>query len=145
MHKKKLNVLHGFLKPDGTLRCRRQRWPNCLASSSVPRHYTPGHFLWGYVKDRVYQTPVNNIDDLKTRITNAIATVDDATSGYGQSWNTDYMSYVPQKVHMSKCIEQFKKLCELVYLTVCRYILIILDYKVVVNLYVHPVYFLRLG
>ena len=33
-------------------------------------------FLWGYVKDRVFHTTVHDIDELKTRITDAIASVD---------------------------------------------------------------------
>ena len=33
-------------------------------------------FLWGFVKDNVYMRRVSNIDDLKARITTAIASVD---------------------------------------------------------------------
>ena len=33
-------------------------------------------FLWGFVKDNVYRRRVSNIDDLKARITTAIASVD---------------------------------------------------------------------
>jgi hypothetical protein len=33
-------------------------------------------FLWGYVRDIVYRTKVRNIDDLKHRIAEAIATID---------------------------------------------------------------------
>ena len=32
-------------------------------------------FLWGCVKDQVYNTPVGNIEDLKERIRNAVASV----------------------------------------------------------------------
>lgn len=35
-------------------------------------------FLWGYVKDIVYKTKVRDINDLKERIIDAIATVDEA-------------------------------------------------------------------
>ena len=35
-------------------------------------------FLWGYVKDIVYQTKVQDITNLKQRISNAIATIDKA-------------------------------------------------------------------
>jgi hypothetical protein len=35
-------------------------------------------FLWGYVKDIVYKTKVRHINDLKQRITDAIATVHEA-------------------------------------------------------------------
>jgi hypothetical protein len=33
-------------------------------------------FLWGYVTDIVYKTKVQDINDLKERITEAIATID---------------------------------------------------------------------
>jgi hypothetical protein len=32
-------------------------------------------FLWGYVKSSVFRTPVNGLDDLKTRIRNAISAI----------------------------------------------------------------------
>jgi hypothetical protein len=32
-------------------------------------------FLWGYVKDIVYKTPVTSLDELKLRIVGAIETV----------------------------------------------------------------------
>jgi hypothetical protein len=32
-------------------------------------------FLWGYVKDKVFSTPVEYITNLKTRITDAFATI----------------------------------------------------------------------
>lgn len=35
-------------------------------------------FLWGYVKDIVYKTKVHDINDLKERITDAIAIIDEA-------------------------------------------------------------------
>jgi hypothetical protein len=35
-------------------------------------------FLWGYVKDIVYKTKVRDINNLKERMTDAIATVDEA-------------------------------------------------------------------
>ena len=35
-------------------------------------------FLWGYVKDIVYRTKIRDITDLKQRITDAIATIDEA-------------------------------------------------------------------
>jgi hypothetical protein len=31
-------------------------------------HYPSGLFLWGYVKDKAYSTPVPDIDTLKARI-----------------------------------------------------------------------------
>jgi hypothetical protein len=35
----------------------------------------PDFFLWGYVKDTVYRTPVTSLDELKLRIVAAIETV----------------------------------------------------------------------
>jgi hypothetical protein len=35
-------------------------------------------FLWGYIKDIVYKTKVWDINDLKERFTDAIATLDEA-------------------------------------------------------------------
>jgi hypothetical protein len=32
-------------------------------------------FVWGYVKRNVFPTPVNGLDDLKTRIRNAISAI----------------------------------------------------------------------
>jgi hypothetical protein len=32
-------------------------------------------FLWGYVKSIVFRTPVNGLDELKTRIRNAISAI----------------------------------------------------------------------
>jgi hypothetical protein len=32
-------------------------------------------FLWGYVKDKVFSTPVPDITNLKARITDALATI----------------------------------------------------------------------
>jgi len=32
-------------------------------------------FLWGYVKDKVFSTPVLDVKNLKTRITEAFATI----------------------------------------------------------------------
>ena len=32
-------------------------------------------FLWGYVKDKVFSTPVPDISNLKARITDAFATI----------------------------------------------------------------------
>ena len=34
-------------------------------------------FFWGYVKDRVYKTPVHDIEALKLRIINVLATVNE--------------------------------------------------------------------
>jgi hypothetical protein len=32
-------------------------------------------FLWGHIKSIVFRTPVNGLDELKTRIQNAISTI----------------------------------------------------------------------
>ena len=48
-------------------------WPPC-SPDITPLDF----FLWGYVKDIVYQTKVRDITDLKQRIFNAIATIDEA-------------------------------------------------------------------
>ncbi len=40
---------------------------------------TPGFFLWGYVKTSIYKTSVNNIDDLKKRITDQIKSIEQET------------------------------------------------------------------
>jgi len=34
-----------------------------------------GFFLWGYVKDKVFSTPVPDITNLKARMTDAFATI----------------------------------------------------------------------
>jgi hypothetical protein len=36
---------------------------------------TLNFFLWGYVKDKVFSTPVPDITNLKARITDALATI----------------------------------------------------------------------
>lgn len=49
-----------------------KRWPP-RSPDLTPCDY----FLWGYVKDKVFVPPLPvDIDDLKQRITNALATVD---------------------------------------------------------------------
>lgn len=40
-----------------------------------PDHSPLDFFLWGYVKDTVYKTPVKDIQEIKTRITAAIDSV----------------------------------------------------------------------
>ena len=34
-------------------------------------------FLWGYVKDRVYRTPVRDVETLQSRIIDVLATVNE--------------------------------------------------------------------
>ncbi|KAK8406891.1 hypothetical protein O3P69_007446 [Scylla paramamosain] len=38
-----------------------------------------GFFLWGYVKDIVYRTKTRDINDIKHRVTDVIATTNEAT------------------------------------------------------------------
>ena len=45
-------------------------WPPRLPDIT-PLHF----FLWGYVKDKVFSTPVPDITNLKARITDAFATI----------------------------------------------------------------------
>jgi hypothetical protein len=41
-------------------------------------HYPSGLFLWGYVKEKVYSTPIPDTDTLKARIRDALARVAEA-------------------------------------------------------------------
>ena len=41
----------------------------------VHRIWPLNFFLWGYAKDRVFTTPVNDIGELQTRIRGVIATI----------------------------------------------------------------------
>jgi hypothetical protein len=52
----------------------RQRWTNCLASW-VARFNPIRFFFWGYVKNIVYQVKINDLQHLKFRIKDALATV----------------------------------------------------------------------
>ena len=45
-------------------------WPPC-SPDITPLKF----FLWGYIKDRVYTTPVEDCDKLKTRLHAAVGTV----------------------------------------------------------------------
>jgi len=53
-----------------------ERWSDTLATTIAGYHPPPlEFFLWGYVKDKVFSTPVPDITNLKARITDAFATV----------------------------------------------------------------------
>jgi len=52
-----------------------ERWSDTLATTIARYHPPPLTFLWGYVKDKVFSTPVPDIRNLKARITDAFATV----------------------------------------------------------------------
>ena len=51
-----------------------ERWSNTLATPTAG-HHPLDFFLWGYVKDKVFSTPVPNVINLKGRITDAFATI----------------------------------------------------------------------
>jgi hypothetical protein len=52
----------------------QRNYRNALASTFT-RHNTTGFFPVGYVKSNVFRTPVNGLDDLKTRNRNAISAI----------------------------------------------------------------------
>ena len=52
-------------------------WTDSMATTFI--RITPlNFFLWGYVKDIVYRTKVRDMTDLKQKISNSIATIDEA-------------------------------------------------------------------
>ena len=51
-----------------------ERWSFTLATT-IAGYHSLDFFLWGYVKDKVFSTPVPDITNLKARITDAFATV----------------------------------------------------------------------
>jgi len=53
-----------------------ERWSDTLATTISGYHPLPplDFFLWGYVKDKVFSTPVPDITNLKARITDTFAT-----------------------------------------------------------------------
>jgi len=64
-----------------------ERWSDTLATTIAGYH--PLHFfLWGYVKDKVFSTPVPDIKNLKARITDAFATIseDMLENTWGRIW-----------------------------------------------------------
>ena len=72
------------------VRCTRNLWRQCRIMGWIGRDgpipwpprspdITPlDFFLWGYVKDIVYRTKIRDITDLKQKITDVIATIDEA-------------------------------------------------------------------
>ena len=52
-----------------------ERWFDILATTIAGYHPPLDFFLWAYVKDEVFSTPVPDITNLKARITDAFATV----------------------------------------------------------------------
>jgi len=51
-----------------------ERWSDTLATT-IAGYHPPHLFLWRYVKDKVFSTPVPNITNLKARITDAFDTI----------------------------------------------------------------------
>jgi len=51
-----------------------ERWPDTLATT-IARYHPLDFFLWGYVEDKVFSTPVPDITNLKARITDAFAAI----------------------------------------------------------------------
>ena len=69
---------------------------------------TPLDFcLWGYVKDKVFSTPVPDITNWKARITDAFVTVteDMLERTRGEKLIVDWTFCVQQKEHMLKCTD----------------------------------------
>ena len=53
-----------------------KKWPNTWPPRSPD--ITPlDFFLWGYVKDRVYRTPVRDVETLQSRIIEVLDTVNE--------------------------------------------------------------------
>jgi len=52
-----------------------ERWSDTLATTIARYHPPLDFFLWGYVYDKVFSTPVPDITNLKARITDAFATI----------------------------------------------------------------------
>ena len=52
-----------------------ERRSDTLATTIDGYHRPLDFFLWGYVKDKVFSTPVPDITNLKARITEAFATI----------------------------------------------------------------------
>ena len=51
-----------------------ERWSDTLATK-IAGYHPIGFFLWGYVKDKLFSSPVPDITNLKARITDAFATI----------------------------------------------------------------------
>ena len=51
-----------------------ERWFDTLATT-IAGYHPLDFFVWGYIKDKVFATPVPHVTNLKARITDAFATV----------------------------------------------------------------------
>ena len=57
--------------------------------TTIARYHPLDFFLWGYVKDKVFSTPVTDIANLKARKTDAFATITEDV--FENTWReTDY-------------------------------------------------------
>ena len=52
-----------------------ERWSDTLATTIAGYHLHLTSFYGGYVKDKVFSTPIRDITNLKARITDAFATI----------------------------------------------------------------------
>ena len=80
-----------------------ERWSDTLATT-IAGYHPLDFFLWGYVKDKVFSTPVPDITNWKARITEAFATTTEDM--LENMWReTDYRLDVlrAKKEHMLKC------------------------------------------
>jgi len=84
-----------------------ERWSETLATTIAGYHPPPlDFFLWGYIKDKVFSTPVPDITNLKARTTDAFATITERM--LENTWREiDYRLDVSaqQKEHMLKCTD----------------------------------------
>jgi len=51
-----------------------ERWSDTLATT-IAGYHPHDFFLWGYVRDKMFSTPVPDITNLKARITDAFGTI----------------------------------------------------------------------
>ena len=107
--------VHRFLDATFPNRWIGRDGPDTLATTIAGYHPPLDFFLWGYVKDKVFSTPVPDLTNLKARITDAFATI--AEDMLGNTWReTDYRLDVLRAtkgahVEVHKCCK--KKLLEL--------------------------------
>jgi len=81
-----------------------KRWSDTLATTIAGYHPPLTSFYGGYVKNKVFSTPVPDITNLKTRITDAFATITEDM--LENTWREiDYRLDVlcATKEHMLKC------------------------------------------
>jgi len=80
-----------------------ERWSDTLATT-IARYHPLDFFLWGYVKGKVFLTPVPDITNLKARITDTFATItEDILESTWREIDYRLDISVQQKEHMLKC------------------------------------------